>query len=226
MKIGNNKYIIAIPVIAASIGAAVFFAQGTAAEDEQRGTVKLSDLRKDDPLVLGDPSAPLLIMEWGDYQCTYCHRFHQDTRDSVLSNFVATGKARFTFMDFTLNGPASVLAAEASYCASDQGRYWEYHDELYNNWEGENTGWVNMQNLKKFASSVGLEAGAFDECLKTHKYEQMVINNYKFGQSIGISATPTFLVVDGEGKALVIRGAQPYETFDTVLSERLAQLET
>ena len=176
--------------------------------------------------MLGDSSAPLTLVEWGDYQCTYCHRFHEDVKDSVLTNFVESGKIKFTFRDFTLNGPASVLAAEAAYCAGDQNKYWEYHDELYNNWEGENTGWVTMNNLERFASNVGLDMNAFDKCVQDHGYKQKVLSNYKYGQQIGVNATPTFMIIDSEGDARVIRGAQPYEVFNQVINEKLRTIDT
>ena len=174
-----------------------------------------------DSPILGEPTAPLTFVEWGDYQCTYCYKFHTNTRDDIFSNFVDNGKIRFVYKDFPLNGSTSVLAAEASYCADDQNKYWAYHDELYKNWEGENTGWINFHNLKKFAYNVGLDIDVFDKCVQNEKHNQKVLNNYRYGQSIGINATPTFLIIDKEGNVQAIRGAQPYSVFDQVLNENL-----
>jgi protein-disulfide isomerase len=224
-KNSSKKYIlIIIPIVAVSIGIGAFaFSQ----ESRQNNVgYQASDLILGGAPILGDSNAALTLVEWGDYQCTYCHRFHEDVKDSVLSNFVESGKIRFTFRDFTLNGPASVLAAEAAYCAGDQNKYWEYHDELYNNWEGENTGWVTMNNLKRFASNVGLDMHAFDKCVQDHGYKQKVLSNYKYGQQIGVNATPTFMIIDKEGDARVIRGAQPYEVFDQVINEKLRTINT
>jgi len=224
-KNSSKKYIlIIIPIVAVSIGIGAFaFLQESKQKDTGYG---VDDLILGGSPILGDSSAPLTLVEWGDYQCTYCHRFHEDVKDSVLSNFVESGKIRFTFRDFTLNGPASVLAAEAAYCAGDQNKYWEYHDELYNNWEGENTGWVTMDNLKRFASNVGLDMNAFDKCVQDHGYKQKALSNYKYGQQIGVNATPTFMVIDKEGDARMIRGVQPYEIFDKVISEKLRTIDT
>ena len=220
-KKNQKKYMFMImPVVAIAVGiGALAFSQG---ESKQSDVIRSSELMLGGSPILGDPNAPVTFVEWGDYQCTYCHRFHTDTKDSVFSNFVDNGKIRFAFRDFPLNGPASVLAAEASYCAGDQGKYWAYHDELYNNWEGENTGWVTTYNLKKFASNVGLDIDAFDKCLESEKYKQKVLSNYKVGQSMGVNATPTFLVIDKQGDVQAIRGAQPYTVFEQVLKEKLS----
>jgi protein-disulfide isomerase len=219
LKKGNNtKYLfIAIPVIAVAIGVGAFaFSQGKQGVTDDKASLMFGGSP-----VLGSPDASVMLLEWGDYQCTYCYRFHQNTKDIVFANFVATGKVKFAFRDFTLNGPASVLAAQASYCAGDQNKYWNYHDELYKNWEGENTGWVTVHNLKKFATTVGLDMKQFDECLQSEKYKDKVLSNYRFGQSIGINATPSFLVIDEEGNIQKITGAQPYSVFDQVLRSEL-----
>ncbi|MFI5405996.1 MAG: DsbA family protein [Nitrososphaerales archaeon] len=92
------------------------------------------------------------------YQCTFCKRFHAITRELVIYNFVDRGNVRFLFKDYPINDisptNSSTLAAEASYCAADQLRYWEYHNELYYNWRGENTGWVSPESLQKIPELV------------------------------------------------------------------------
>lgn len=168
--------------------------------------------------LLGDANAKITIVEFGDYQCTYCHLFHENTKDALLQQYVNTGKVNFVFRDFPLNGPDSVLAADAAYCAGDQDKYWQYHDELYKNWGGEKTGWVNQKSLDKFATTVGLDLGKFDKCVSDKKYEQKVIDNYNFGQKIGIDGTPSFIVFSGK-QATKIVGAQPISVFDQVLAK-------
>ena len=214
-----KKYLsIIIPITVISIGIGVY----TFSQENKQEVInnKLESILVDSP-ILGEPTAPLTFVEWGDYQCTYCYKFHTNTRDDIFSNFVDNGKIRFVYKDFPLNGSTSVLAAEASYCADDQNKYWAYHDELYKNWEGENTGWINFHNLKKFAYNVGLDIDVFDKCVQNEKHKQKVLNNYRYGQSIGINATPTFLIIDKEGIVQAIRGAQPYSVFDQVLNENL-----
>lgn len=162
--------------------------------------------------VLGDSNAPITILEWGDYQCTFCYKFHQNTLDSINEDFIKTGKVKLVFKDFPLNGPDSLLAAEASYCAQDQEKYWEYHGELYKNWGGERTGWVTRESLNEFANTIDLDLEKFNSCLDEHKYQSKVIALHEFGKEVGIDATPSFLVFNGE-KIIKIRGNQPLEVF-------------
>ena len=168
--------------------------------------------------VIGDHSAPITILEWGDYQCTFCYRFHQSSLNVLLAEYVESGKAKLVFKDFPLNGPDSVLAAEATYCANDQGKYWEYHNELYTNWAGERTGWINYNSLNQFAQSVNLELEQFNSCLKEHKYKQKVLQLEKFGRDAGIDATPSFLIFNDE-KIIKIRGNQPLDAFRQAIDD-------
>ena len=168
--------------------------------------------------VLGDATAKITIVEFGDYQCTYCHLFHENTKDALLQQYVNTGKVNFVFRDFPLNGPDSVLAAQAAYCAGDQDKYWQYHDELYKNWAGEKTGCVNQKSLDKFATTVGLDLDKFDKCISDKKYEQKVTDNYNFGQKIGIDGTPSFVIFGGKDITKIV-GAQPISVFKQVLAK-------
>ena len=121
-------------------------------------------------------------------------------------------KVKIVFKDFPLNGPDSKLAAEASYCANDQEKYWQYHDELYKNWGGERTGWITRDALTEFAKEVKLDINEFNQCLDDQKYEDKVTELYDFGKNIGIDATPSFLVFNNEN-IIKIRGNQPLEVF-------------
>ena len=161
---------------------------------------------------MGNPNAPITILEWGDYQCTFCYKFHQNTLDIINEDFIKTGKVKIIFKDFPLNGLDSKLAAEASYCAQDQEKYWKYHDELYKNWGGERTGWITRESLTKFAEIVEIDVEKFNKCLDDHKYENKVNLLYEFGKEIGINATPSFLVFNDQ-KMIKIRGNQPLEVF-------------
>ena len=161
---------------------------------------------------LGNPDAPITILEWGDYQCTFCYKFHQKTLQIINEDFVKTGKVKVVFKDYPLNGPDSKLAAEASYCAQDQEKYWQYHDEIYRNWGGERTGWITREALTEFAVTVNLDTEKFNKCLDDNKYESKVNSLYEFGNQIGIDATPSFLVFNDQ-KIIKIRGNQPLEVF-------------
>ena len=162
--------------------------------------------------IMGESNAPITILEWGDYQCTFCYKFHQNTLNILKENFIDSGKVNLVFKDFPLNGPDSLLAAEAAYCAEDQGKYWQYHDELYKNWGGEKTGWITRESLDEFANSVNLDLIKFNECLNNHKYQDRVKTLHEFGKELGIDATPSFLIFNDQ-KIIKIRGNQPLEVF-------------
>jgi protein-disulfide isomerase len=172
---------------------------------------------------LGSPDAKITIVEFGDYLCTYCHRFHQDTKDQVMANYVDTGKARFLFKDFPINdhlGGGSSLGAQASYCAADQSRYWEFHDGMYNNWGGEKAGWVTKESMLTYARNAGVQdMGQFKSCLDSGKYTQTVKDNYNFAVSIGLNATPSFIIIPAEGKPQLLSGAYPYSAFKQILDQ-------
>ncbi len=210
----KKYYLLAIPAIIAIIIVAYYF------QNQGQDTPKITTqtlVQNGSPL-MGNPDAKITILEWGDYQCTYCHRFHQDSKDSIMEEYVKTGKANFVFRDFPLNGPVSVLAAQATYCANDQGKYWEYHDETYNNWAGENTGWVTRDSLSQFAKTVNLDLSQFNKCMDDNKYRQKVLDNEQFGKKIGIDATPSFFVITNN-KVVKIVGAQPLSVFRQVLDK-------
>jgi protein-disulfide isomerase len=206
----KQKYLLIIPVIIGIVVGAfmVFYPES----EKNLEILTKSKLIQDGSPIFGELSAPITILEWGDYQCTFCYRFHETTLKTIERDYIESGKVNLVFKDFPLNGPDSLLASEASYCAEDQGKYWQYHDELYKNWGGENTGWVTRWALNAFGTTVGLDLDKFNQCLDDHKYQEKVNLLYQFGKDLGIDATPSFLVFNGE-KIIKIRGNQPLETF-------------
>ena len=169
--------------------------------------------------VKGDPTAPITILEWGDYQCTFCFRFHESSLKILENEYIDAGKVNLVFKDFPLNGPDSVLAAEASYCAEEQGKYWEYHNELYTNWAGEKTGWITRGTLTAFAESIGMpDINEFHECMNLQRHQQRVLDLEQFGREIGVDATPSFFVFNDE-QIIKIRGNQPIDVFRQVIAE-------
>ncbi len=129
----KKTYLMLIPIVIGIITGMflVFFPES---ENDSK-LLTISKLIENGSPILGNSDAAITILEWGDYQCTFCYKFHQNTLDILENDFIKTGKVKIVFKDFTLNGPDSILAAEASYCAEDQGKYWQYHNELYKNWE-------------------------------------------------------------------------------------------
>ena len=164
----------------------------------------------------GDPNAPVTIIEFGDFQCPYCGRFFTETEPQIDKAYIQNGKVRFGFFNFAFLGQESNWAAEASECAADQDKYWEYHDKLYSGQAGENQGAFNKDNLKKFAKDLGLDTRAFNECLDSGKYTQLIQDESSTASSIGVRSTPTFLI---NGQAVV--GAQPFEIFQHTIDSFL-----
>ncbi|MFQ5940259.1 MAG: DsbA family protein [Nitrososphaerales archaeon] len=226
----NKLYAIIAAIAAAIVVVAISLA--SSATDDTIDVVKnmnSESIAKDSRLaifstgspILGLPHAPVTMIEYGDYQCLNCNRYFHNTEHDILQNYVDTGKLKIIFMDFAFIGPDSVLAAQAAHCAEDQGRYWEYHDELYSNWDGENTGWASTHNLKKFAAKIDLEHNNFNECLDSGKYARKVQNNMNTGRQLGVTGTPTFFILESSGEVQKIVGAQPYSTFSAVLDSML-----
>jgi len=206
----TKYHLLVIPIIIGIISG-IFLASYPESETESNLLTTAKLIGGGSP-IMGDSNAPITILEWGDYQCTFCYKFHQNTLDIINKDFIKTGKVKLIFKDFPLNGPDSLLAAEASYCAQDQKKYWQYHDELYSNWKGERTGWITRESLDEFGDTVNLNLDEFNTCLNEHKYQDRVSSLYEFGKEIGIDATPSFLVFNDQ-KIIKIRGNQPLEVF-------------
>ncbi|MGQ0606675.1 MAG: DsbA family protein [Candidatus Nitrosotenuis sp.] len=167
--------------------------------------------------VLGDPNAPITIVEFGDYQCFYCNKFFHETEGQIHENYIKTGKAKLIFKDFTIIGQDSVVSAHAAHCADEQGKFWEYHDALYNNWNGENNGWASAENQFKFAQDVGLDNIKFTECMTSEKYKQKIQASSEDAKILGLSGTPGFFVIGPNNKIVKVPGAQPYDVFVSIL---------
>ena len=168
--------------------------------------------------ILGNPDAKITIVEFGDYQCTFCYKFHDETMKKIDQAYIKTENVNFVYRDFPLNGPQSILASEASYCAQKQNKFWEYHDTLYNNWGGENTGWITKNVLIGFANDIKLDLDSFSQCLENSEFKQKVLDNEQFAREIGIDATPSFLIFN-DSELYRIIGAQPLEKFEQALQE-------
>jgi protein-disulfide isomerase len=174
---------------------------------------------------LGDEQANITIVEFADYQCPFCAKFHKEIFDPIIQNFIETGQVKFLFKDLIVNDRpddrASTLAAAASYCAAEQGKYWEYNDELYKNSQGENTGWVTKDNLKQFANNIRVpDLMQFSDCVDSGKYKNIVNENDSLAKNIGLTSTPTFIFYNGT-MPVAVQGAQPYELFEQIINEMI-----
>jgi len=171
--------------------------------------------------ILGDPNAPLTMVEFGDYQCTFCKKFFHETEESILTNYVKTGKVKMLFKDFIVVNDDSINAASAAHCANDQEMFWEYHSTLYNNWDGEGTGWASSEQLHQFAFTLGLDMDEFSECMSKSKWRELVDSSHADGRTLGVDATPTFFIIDQNNNVLKIIGAQHYDVFQEVFDSLL-----
>ena len=114
---------------------------------------------------LGQADAPVVVVEFGDFQCPYCGQFAKGAAQQIKETYVPTGQVRFVYRHLAFLGNESTWAAEASECAEDQGRFWDYHDKLFDEQRGENQGAYSKDNLKRFAAEIGLDTDRFDSVL-------------------------------------------------------------
>jgi len=171
--------------------------------------------------ILGNPNAPITLIEFGDYQCHFCNVFFHTTEDSILKNYVETGKVRMIFKDYNIIGPDSVNASHGAHCAKDQGLFWEYHDILYSNWTGENNGWASSENLGRFAQEIGLDMNIWSECMLSEIHSQTILASNENARSLELTGTPAFFIIGSDGKTTRLFGAQPFETFERVFENEL-----
>ena len=171
--------------------------------------------------ILGNPNAPITLIEFGDYQCHFCNVFFHTTEDSILKNYVETGKVRMIFKDYNIIGPDSVNASHGAHCAKDQGLFWEYHDILYSNWTGENNGWASSENLGRFAQEIGLDMNIWSECMLSEIHSQTILASNENARSLEVTGTPAFFIIGPDGKTTRLFGAQPFETFERVFESEL-----
>ena len=168
---------------------------------------------------LGKKNAKVTIVEFSDFQCPFCEKFYKDTFAQLKKDYIDTGKIKFTFRHLPLDiHPLATKASEASECANDQGKFWEYHDELFNNfstWTTLTTDTLQPQ-LEEYASSLGLNTQEFSSCLTSDKYTEKVNKDKTDAQTAGATGTPSFFI---NGKILV--GALPFETFKILIDQEL-----
>ena len=172
---------------------------------------------------LGSESAPITIVKFGDYQCEACYYWFHNTRSTLIDNYIETGKAKLVFMDLPFLGRDSVTAAQASYCAEDQGKYWEYHTMLYTFQEVEayDSGWADRDRLNSFASSLNMNMDEFNECMDSSKYKNRVKANFDEAMKNDAKSTPTFIIISQDGKTEKFAGAQPYSVFAATIESML-----
>lgn len=183
----------------------------------------------DDDPVRGNADAPITIIEFSDFQCPFCARFHIQTLPLLLENYIDAGKAKLVYRDFPIQGihPNAIPAAAAAECADEQGKYWEYHDKLF---ENQNQ-WNQLETpdavsiFGQYAKEIELNQEQFDVCLTTGKYIDEIRKDLDDGREYGVSGTPGFFIGNEELGFVELKGAQPFENFQKVLDLQLNALK-
>ena len=164
----------------------------------------------------GDADAPVVMIEYGDFRCTFCGKFAREVEPKLESKYVESGTLRMEWRDFPYLGQESVNAALAARAAQEQGRFWEYHDLLYEN----QSGGFSEERLIELARETGLDVERFEEDLANGRFEQAVEQDFEEGQQLGITGTPTF-VINGR----VLAGLQPLEVYEEAIERAKAEAE-
>ncbi len=166
--------------------------------------------------VEGNANAPVTLIEFSDFQCPFCKRFHDQVMPRIATDYVKTGKVKVLYLNYAFLGQESQWAAQAAECAADQNRFWDFHELLFSSQVGENAGTFTKPNLLNYAKSLKLDMQTFTTCLNDDKTLERVRSDTALGDKLGVRGTPTFVI---NGKLMV--GAQPYEAFKTALDAAL-----
>lgn len=224
---------VAIVVGFGLIAAAIFFSGSNAApvptaktaptETTKETTVRPVD---DTDYVRGNPNAPILVIEYSDYDCPFCKNFHE-TMTRIMEEYGVTGKVAWAYRQFPLEQlhPNAPRISEAAYCVGELGgsdAYWKFTDQIFGKREvNEKT---NMTKLPEFATSAGVDKAKFNECLNSGKFKDKVAASIAEGAAAGAQGTPYSIVTVG-GQQAVINGAQPYPVVKQIIDNLVAQLE-
>ncbi len=179
----------------------------------------------DDDPVLGDPNAPITIIEFSDFQCPFCARFSTQTLPLLLEEYIDRGDVKLVYRDFPLQNshPNAVPAAVAAECAHEQGQFKPMHDLLFENqaqWSPQETIQA-VSTFSQYAAQIQLDQEVFDTCLTTGKYVNEVRMDLEDGRIYGISGTPGFFIGNDDLGYVEISGAQPFENFKRVIDAQL-----
>jgi protein-disulfide isomerase len=144
---------------------------------------------------MGDPNAPVTIIEYSDFQCPACKLFHDQAETAMINEYVSNGTVYFVYKPMgNWIGPESAQAAEAAYCAADQDRFWDFHATLFANQGTENSGNYSDRRLVAMAEAIGLDMDAFNNCLDSNKYRDQVNQDRAEGDAAGVQGTPSFSI--------------------------------
>jgi protein-disulfide isomerase len=171
----------------------------------------------------GSKSAPVTVIDFSDLQCHLCARYVKNTEPMINKTYIQTGKVALVFKHLPNRGFDSMPAALAAQCAQDQGKFWQFHNLLYEKQGPIDSGWANKDNLKRFASQIsGLEMHKFDSCFDGQKYKSFVESDIALAHSLGFTETPSFIVAKSDGSSpQKMEGPQPFPAFKAVIDKEL-----
>ncbi len=177
---------------------------------------------------IGSDSAPLVMIEYSDFQCPFCRRHYVATHQDLVTKYVDTGKLQIIFKDFPLSfHPMAGPYANAARCAGEQGKYVEMHDKIFDEQQiidptGATVNSVTNDDIKSWAQELGLNTSTFNSCFDASKYQSNIDATFAEGSSVGVSGTPSFVLGKRSEKGQLIVGAQPAATFNAAIDSLLS----
>ncbi len=179
----------------------------------------------DDDPIIGDPDAPITIVEFSDFQCPFCARFNAQTMPLILEEYIEQGKVKLVFRDFPIQSihPNALPASVAAECADEQDKFKEMHDTLFekqNEWNKKGTSEA-LSLFVQYAIDMQLDQDTFESCLSSGKYIEEIKKDLEDGRDYGVSGTPGFFVGNDEVGYVELKGAQPFESFKKVIDAQL-----
>lgn len=170
----------------------------------------------DDDHVRGDINAPITVIEYSDFECPFCSRFHP-TMQQVMADY--SGKVRWVYRHFPLSfHPEALPAANASECAAEQNKFWEYADKLFENQDS-----LDNNYYKQIATELGLNMNQWQSCFDSSKYSDKIESQSAGGANAGVTGTPGSFIVDEDGNAIPIKGALPYSSVASAIDQLLVK---
>jgi protein-disulfide isomerase len=184
----------------------------TTAQTEQPREVQRYEVAEDDDPVLGPADAPITIIEFSDYECPYCRRWHNEVWPQLKEAY--PDQIRLIYRDFPLTSihPNATPAASAANCAREQDQYWEFNERLFSMRFD-----LNVSGYQAYAEELGLDMDLFNECLDSGRYNDEVMADFEYAANLGVNSTPTFFV-----NGIPVVGAQPFEVFSQLIDKELA----
>ena len=179
----------------------------------------------DNDPIIGNPDAPITIIEFSDFQCPFCARFYTQTLPLIYEEYIEPGKVKLVFRDYPIQSihPNAVPAAIASECANEQGKFKEMHDTLFENqneWGKQKTADA-LSLFSQYATKIQLEQEVFDSCLTSGKYIEEISKDLDDGRDYGVTGTPGFFIGNDQIGYVELKGAQPFESFKKVIDSQL-----